>query len=131
VGVKVLLKNREGKYLLVHRSAEKYPGTRGTWDIVGGRINPGQTLMENLRREVREETGLEIIGEPRLIAAQDILRVAGRHVIRLTYVAGTDGEPKLDTKENDDHHWLTLDELRRHDDVDIYFKELLENGAIT
>ncbi|MBI5332600.1 MAG: NUDIX domain-containing protein, partial [Candidatus Aenigmarchaeota archaeon] len=77
IGVKILLKNRDGKYLLLKRSSEKYPEAGGTWDIVGGRIDAGSGLMVNLRREVLEETGLEITEEPRLVGAQDILRIMG------------------------------------------------------
>src|SRR3989344_8931904 len=86
VGVKILLKNKDGKYLLLRRSLKKYPEIQGRWDIVGGRINPGSTLLENLKREVKEETGLTLTGTPRLLAAQDILRNNGRHVVRLTYL---------------------------------------------
>ncbi len=131
VGVKAFLKNKEGKYLLVHRTPEKYKNTKGTWDIVGGRINPGQTLLENLKREVREETQLEITSEPKLILAQDIIRLPERHVVRLTYVASTIGEPVLDVSENNDFKWLTIDEIRTNEDLDIYVKEVLDKGLIS
>ena len=49
VGVKIFLKNKEGKFLLLKRSSEKYKGTKGSWDIVGGRIDIGSKLMENLK----------------------------------------------------------------------------------
>jgi len=62
VGVKVLLRNREGKYLLWRRSLIKYPNIGHKWDIVGGRINPGIALLDNLKREVKEETNLDLAG---------------------------------------------------------------------
>jgi len=34
VGVKALLKNKQGKYLLLKRSSVKYPEVEGHWDIV-------------------------------------------------------------------------------------------------
>ena len=83
VGVKVLLKNPQGKYLLLRRNPKKYPEVGPKWDIVGGRINPGSGLMENLKREVFEETKLNLTSLPKLAAAQDILKVPGRHVVRL------------------------------------------------
>lgn len=131
VGVKALLKNGEGKYLMLHRSTVKYQDIKGTWDIVGGRINPGGTLLENLKREIKEETNLELVGQPKLIAAQDIFRKAGHHIVRLTYIAKTQGEVKLDEEENDKCQWLTLEELHELNDVDIYFKELIDNKTIT
>ncbi|RJP45951.1 NUDIX hydrolase [Candidatus Parcubacteria bacterium] len=131
VGVKVLLKNKEGKYLLVRRSPEKYPEVGPKWDIVGGRIDPGTTLLENLKREVKEEVNLDLKDEVRLVAAQDILRVPGRHVVRLTYVGAIDGEPKIDG----DHlecRWFSFGEIKRFSDkeLDTYFKELIDTGAI-
>ena len=53
VGVKVLLKNPEGKYLLVKRSAKAYPDAICGWELVGGRITPGIPLLENLQREIK------------------------------------------------------------------------------
>jgi len=128
VGVKILLKNECEQFLLLRRSLAKYPDAKGRWDIVGGRIDAGTTLLENLQREVREETGLTIVGEPRLVAAQDILRGNGRHVVRLTYVGRASGEIRLDESENDRYHWCSREELENLDDVDVYFKELLDEG---
>ncbi len=125
VGVKILLENSEGKYLLLRRSLKKYPDIKGRWDVVGGRIDPGTPLIENLKREVLEETGLEIVGEPRLLAAQDILRVPGRHVVRLTYAGKVKGNVVLNAGENDMYRWYNKEELTSLDDVDVYFKELL------
>lgn len=129
VGVKALLKNREGKYLLVRRSSEKYPEVGAKWDIVGGRIDPGSPLLENLKREIKEEVNLDLLEEPTLVTAQDILRAPGKHVVRLTYVGTIEGESNLD----DDHtefRWVTLEELQNIDELDIYLKEFLDNKKI-
>lgn len=130
VGVKILLKNAEGKFLLLRRSLKKYPEVSGRWDIVGGRIEAGTPLIENLKREIKEETGLTLFGEPKLLAAQDILRNPERHVVRLTYVGGSRGEVILDMEENDLYKWYDADELAELNDVDIYLRELLTNGFI-
>ena len=127
VGVKILLSNEEGQYLLLHRSEKKYPGIKDGWDIPGGRINPGSSLLENLKREVKEETELALEGAPKLVAAQDILR-EGRHIVRLTYIGASSGELKLDTEENDRFRWCTLDEFKKVPDLDSYLKEVLDKG---
>ncbi len=128
VGVKIAVRNGDGKYLLVRRSAKKYPEVGPRWDIVGGRINPGTPLMENLRREVMEETGLEI-SDAVLVAAQDILRIEGRHVVRLTYTGRAGGTPKL-TEEHTEYGWFTVEEMKSMQNIDIYFMELLEKGLL-
>ncbi|MBU6390173.1 NUDIX hydrolase [Patescibacteria group bacterium] len=130
VGVKAFLRNKDGEYLLIKRSPEKYPDVKDFWDIVGGRIDPGTNLMENLAREVREETGLVITSEPRLIAAQDIIPNAEKHVVRLTYVADASGEVVLDKKENTEYKWLTLSKLKSQAHLDKYAKAVLEENRL-
>ncbi|MGC9968725.1 MAG: NUDIX hydrolase [Minisyncoccia bacterium] len=127
VGVKAFLKNKDGKYLLVRRSSEKYPEVGAKWDIVGGRIIPGTPLLLNLKREIKEEVNLDLTETPKLVAAQDILRVPGRHVVRLTYSGNIDGQPKL----NDDHTeygWFIIEEIKKLENLDAYFKELLDSN---
>lgn len=130
VGVKILLKNKEGKYLLLWRSPEKYPEASKQWDIVGGRIDAGASLIENLRREVMEETGLEILGEPKLISAQDIIPNSEKHIVRLTYVGRADGTPVL-SEEHTEYNWFTLEEIRKLENLDKYFRELLGSNTVS
>ena len=125
VGVKILLKNKEDKYLLVRRSSEKYPEVGAVWDIVGGRIEAGTALLENLKREIFEETKLELIGEPKLIAAQDILKL-DKHVVRLTYIGEAQGDVILD-EENTEYKWFRREELYQIEALDAYLKEVLKS----
>ncbi len=57
---------RDGKILVLRESAQYADGTNaGKFDVPGGRLNPGEKFDEALRREVKEETGLEAtIHEP-------------------------------------------------------------------
>ncbi len=126
VGVKIILRNKEGKFLILHRNPKKYEWSKDkdSFDIVGGRIQVGIPLFENLKREVFEETKLVLREEPRLLAAQDILRPE-KHVVRLTYTGQIEGEPTLD-EENDSYEWLTKDEVKSKKGIDQYTKEVFE-----
>jgi mRNA interferase MazF len=95
------------------------------WDIVGGRINPGSKLIDNLKREVKEETGLEIVSQPKLLNAQDIIVNNEKHVVRLTYMGESNGDVKLDLSENTDHQWLSMEEIKNKEDLDVYVKEIV------
>jgi 8-oxo-dGTP diphosphatase len=53
---------REGKVLVLREAGSYADGTNvGRWDLPGGRLTPGERWDEALRREVREETGLDIV----------------------------------------------------------------------
>jgi 8-oxo-dGTP pyrophosphatase MutT (NUDIX family) len=130
VGVKVLLRGPQGKYLFVRRNLElpQYAGMNNDWDIVGGRIDPGATLLENLKRETKEETNLNLTDTPELLGAQDIIK-EGRHIVRLTYTASITGDPVLGD-EHIEYKWLTPDEAITIPTLDRYVKELLRSGML-
>ena len=48
----------DGRLLLVRRAND--PG-RGRWSVPGGRVEPGELLVQAVVRELAEETGLEAI----------------------------------------------------------------------
>ena len=51
----------EGKVLILRESATHKSNTgAGSYDVPGGRVDAGENPMEALRREVKEETGLEV-----------------------------------------------------------------------
>ncbi|MDO8593956.1 MAG: NUDIX hydrolase [bacterium] len=129
VGVKVFLKNEEGRYLLLKRSPIRYPEVKNFWDIPGGRIFPGTPLFENIKREVFEESKLSVLGEVKLLGAQDIIRLPEKHIVRLTFSAETSGQPKL-AEEDIEFKWVTLEEMKNLKELDEFTREILEKELI-
>jgi len=57
--LKAVIKGPEGEILLLRESGDYEEGTNeGSFDLPGGRIEPGEEPREALKREIREETGL-------------------------------------------------------------------------
>jgi len=57
-----IISDGRGRVLIDQRPAEGLLG--GLWELPGGKVEPGESLAEALRREVQEEVGLEVeIGE--------------------------------------------------------------------
>ena len=54
-----ILRNAQGQRLICRMAAHRgvFPGQ---WGLPGGGVEPGESLAEALRREVREELGLEL-----------------------------------------------------------------------
>ncbi|PWH13562.1 MAG: DNA mismatch repair protein MutT [Anaerolineae bacterium] len=55
---------RDGKTLMIHRMKRAGDIHAGKWNGLGGKLEPGESPEQCVIREVREESGLEII-QPR------------------------------------------------------------------
>ena len=51
---------RDGKYLLIHRTKKQGDENRDKWIGIGGKIEDGESPFDCIRREAFEETGLEL-----------------------------------------------------------------------
>jgi 8-oxo-dGTP diphosphatase len=77
----------DGKVLLIRRGKEPY---KDHWSLPGGGVEPGETLREAVRREVLEETGLEV--DVGLVAGYREGFEPDHHVVIAFHVSVTGGE---------------------------------------
>lgn len=82
IGVGALVLDEKQRVVLVKHGYKSY--WHGTWILPGGMLEPGETLVECARREVKEETGLEAEIGDHLITFERIVR--GRQGVRLHVV---------------------------------------------
>lgn len=60
-------------------------GEKGTWGLVGGTIEPGETFEQTLRREVREESNMEILSFQPVGYQKVINTETGKEIYQLRY----------------------------------------------
>ncbi|HCG24903.1 MAG TPA: 8-oxo-dGTP diphosphatase MutT [Lentisphaeria bacterium] len=100
---------RRGSKILICGRA---PGTKlaGYKEFPGGKAEPGETLSECLRREIREELGTEIYTLDTAYQAWVELpdRIFHLHFIRSVI---QDGAPEPSPQENQSMEWLETAEL--------------------
>ena len=82
VGVGCVVFDGSGRVLLVQRSN---PPQAGFWHIPGGRLEWGETLEACAKREVMEETGIEV--RPKTIVAIADRSIEGFHYIIVDFLA--------------------------------------------
>ena len=51
---------RDGAYLMIHRIKKQNDMNKDKWIGVGGKFEDGETPFDCARREIKEETGLEV-----------------------------------------------------------------------
>ena len=103
---------RDGRVLLIRRGK---PPRAGQWSLPGGAQELGETVLEAARREVREETGLELACVELLTVVDSITRDE-RGAVRWHYTLvdvvaeAAAGEPRPGS-DAAEVGWFTPDEL--------------------
>ena len=85
VGVGAIIVDAEGRLFLARRGPEA-KNERGLWEFPGGAVERGERLADALRREIREEYGVEIEVGELLDVVDHILPDEGQHWVSPAYV---------------------------------------------
>ena len=101
---------REGKILITRRQNDD--PLKGKWEFPGGKINKGESPEECLRRELREELGIEVT------ICGIIASVSHRydHIhVHLTFYRAEILSGELIPKCHDEIRWVSPDRLEQYD----------------
>ncbi len=129
VGVKSFLLNKSKKFLFLKRSPFAKGKSANLWDLPGGRIDSRETLKEALKREIKEETGLESFKLLGLIRVQDIFGWSDKHVVRVTYISRVTKEDVSLSVEHSEYRWLSLKEALKLN-LDPYVKDIIKDKNV-
>ncbi|CAN5444517.1 MAG: NUDIX domain-containing protein [Acidobacteriota bacterium] len=101
VSVAAVIVNSKGEVLLLNHVLRAYSG----WGLPGGFINHGEQPEEGIRREIREETGIEL-ESPKLLR----VRIVNTHV-EILFTATAIGKPEVKSNEIIGLGWFALESL--------------------
>lgn len=126
VGVGAVIVNARGEVFMARRGP-RAKNERGLWEFPGGSVEFGETLADALRREMREEYGVEIEVGALLDVADHILPEEGQHWVSPTYICRIVlGEPSIREPEKcSEIGWF--DPSRTPPDLTVITRENLKN----
>lgn len=105
IGVGVLWNNQQ-QILIDRRLLGDTLG--GLWEFPGGKIEPGETIEECIKREIREELGIEIaVGKHLITIEHDYTHL--RVTLNVHHCYHISGVPQ--PIECEEVRWVTLDEI--------------------
>jgi 8-oxo-dGTP diphosphatase len=129
---------KEGKYLIVRRALTKrrFPGQ---WTVPGGRLEPKDylefpkdtehywynVLEQTLRREVREEAGLEIANIEYVTSLATVHADGSPSLVISCLADYVSGDVKLQEGETDECAWVDLSEAKNYPLIDGIYDELV------
>ncbi len=116
----------QGRVLLARRKQGKQQG--GLWEFPGGKLEPGESAADCLRRELLEEMGIKI--EPHTYFAVHEHDYGTVQIRLYAYMADyMDGVIEL--IDHDAHAWVAPSELMNYAlaPADVPFAELLVRGG--
>ena len=105
--------NGDGNILLVKNSY------RGIWEYPGGQVEVGENLIEALRREIREESGIEVEVDELFCISSNTCHYPGHSGVKevptkvmLDFICKPVGGAEQISDETSDVGWFTPEEAR-------------------
>lgn len=114
VGVGAAIFNKEGKIFITKRGREA-KNERGKWEIPGGSVEFGETFQQAIKREIKEEHGIEIEIIELLGICDHIIPDEHQHWVSPTYISKIKkGTPKIkEPHKCEEIGWFTIEEAEK------------------
>jgi 8-oxo-dGTP pyrophosphatase MutT (NUDIX family) len=99
----------EGKVLMIQESSVYEEGTNeGKWDFPGGRIHPGEPMLDALKRETQEECGLIVeIGKPLFVGEwSPTIKGQKMQIIGIYFLCTAENTDVVLGDDHDEYRWV-------------------------
>jgi 8-oxo-dGTP diphosphatase len=119
VSVVAVIRNNEGKYLVLKRSEREiaYPGM---YTFPGGKIEDNDTIEETLIKEAKEEANLDLKPGKILLKDKSFIRPDDQTVKVFSYLCEVKNSDNIKISDDfTDYKWVTSEELKKISHVGI------------
>jgi 8-oxo-dGTP pyrophosphatase MutT (NUDIX family) len=107
----------QGKVLILRESGTYDEGTNsGRYDLPGGRLQPGEHVLEALKREVKEETGLVVeLGDPISVGEwRPVVKEVPWQIIGIFFECETSSLEVSLSGDHDEYKWIEPSEYQKY-----------------
>lgn len=111
----------KGKILILRESSHYSDGTNsGKYDVVGGRIEPGQKFDESLMREIKEETGQTVkLGRPFYVGEwRPQVRGEQWQIVGTFFECSAKTDQIILSKDHDSFEWIDPADYKKYKLID-------------
>lgn len=117
VAAKAAIVNSQSLVLIARESAADKNNTKvGTFGLIGGRLEPGESFEDGLRREILEETGLQVTPiEPIYLGEWRPIIQGVPHQIIAVFMKCEVSDEQVVRISNEHDEFLWIDPAKRHD----------------
>lgn len=111
-----------GKVLIIRESKKyKTASNTGRYDVVGGKVEPGQRFDESLLREIREEIGKEdvVIGRPFFVNEwRPVVHGEQWQIIGTFFECVAQSDQVTLGNDHDDYQWIDPKDFRQYNIIE-------------
>jgi 8-oxo-dGTP pyrophosphatase MutT (NUDIX family) len=128
----VIWRADQERYLLLRRAATKDYGA-GEWETVTGRVDQGESYIDALHREVREELNVSaqvdfVIGVTHFYRGEE---VPENELLGVMFCCSTPTPDAIQrSEEHDAHQWMTLSEIQATFAADGWLRRCIERADL-
>ena len=130
-----IIQNKD-KFLIVKRK-EKESIHGGLWVFPGGKVEENEDIFTALKREIKEEVGLDISNERKQISEYEYERPDGEITVGVCFLVKTSNDKITLSDELEDFAWVNKEEFKKYtlpfegvvvDECDYFLSPLFTKG---
>ena len=118
IATKALIVNDKGQFIILREADTYEEGTNtGRYHLPGGRLNIGEAFNDGLKREVHEETGIDIeIGKPIYVGEwRPTIKGVPHQIVAIFFICKPLATKVRLSEEHDDYQWIAPNEVSKFD----------------